>query len=177
MPAVSCSGCLYSMNVIDNFSGYVWSLPLKLKSEAADILRGWHHAVENQTNHKLKILVTDNGELISKSMEEWSTEFGIDHQRTAPYTSAQNGRAERLHRTILSHARAMRLPLYGMSSAPWPPISPISLGLLPSKEKLHMNSGLVTLPPCDTYVRLGVAHSLLSKPITPKYIIGRHCAP
>ena len=34
---------------------------------------------------------------------------GIDHQRTAPYTSAQNGRAERLHRTILRKAHTMQL--------------------------------------------------------------------
>ena len=37
----------------------------------------------------------------------WCTQFGVAHQRTAPYTSAQNGRAERLHRTILDKARAM----------------------------------------------------------------------
>ena len=109
MPVVSKSGHSYSMNVIDDFSSYVWSLPLKRKSDAATILRGWHRAVENQSNHKLKILVTDNGELVSQSMADWCTSLGIDHQRTAPYTSAQNGRAERLHRTILNKARAMRL--------------------------------------------------------------------
>ena len=51
--------------------------------------------------------MTDNGELVSNSMAEWCSQFGTDHQRTAPYTSAQTGRAERLHRTILDKARAM----------------------------------------------------------------------
>lgn len=73
------------------------------------MLQKWHRAVENQSGHKLKILVSDNGELVSKAMEEWCGQLGIDHQRTAPYTSAQNGRAERLHRTILDKARAMLL--------------------------------------------------------------------
>jgi transposase InsO family protein len=109
MPVTSRSGRRYSMNLIDDHSGYVWSLPLKLKSEASSVLRGWHRAVENQSGHKLKILVTDNGELASKSMADWCTEHGIDHQFTAPYTSAQNGRVERLHRTILGRARSMRL--------------------------------------------------------------------
>jgi len=109
MPAVSRSGRLYSMNAIDDFTGYVWSLPLRLKSKASDVLRAWHRAVENQSGHKLKILVTDNGELVSNSMKDWCTSLGIDHQLTAPYTSAHNGRAERLHRTLLGRARSMRL--------------------------------------------------------------------
>ena len=108
MPVTSRSGRVYSMNVIDDYTGYVWSLPLKRKSDASTILRGWHRAMENQSGHKLKILVTDNGELVSKSMTEWCSDLGIDHQLTAPYTSAQNGRAERLHRTLLGRARAVR---------------------------------------------------------------------
>jgi transposase InsO family protein len=109
MPCVSKSGRLYSMNVIDDFSSFVWSLPLKKKSDAAKVLQGWHQAVVNQSNHKLKILVTDNGELVSNTVSDWCSAHGINHQRTAPYTSAQNGRAEHLHRTILGHACSMRL--------------------------------------------------------------------
>ena len=85
------------MNLIDDFSSYAWSLPLKSKDEAASVLQLWHRAVENQSGHCLKILVSDNGELISKSMQDWTSIHGIDHQCTAPYTSAHNGRAERLH--------------------------------------------------------------------------------
>ena len=109
MPAVSNYGHLYSMNMIDDFSSYVWSLPLARKSEAVNVLWAWHHAVENQTGDKLKIVVTDNGELLSHTMTAWCTLHDIKHQLTAPYTSAHNGRAERLHRTILEKARAMRL--------------------------------------------------------------------
>jgi transposase InsO family protein len=42
-------------------------------------------------------------------MKEFCALHGIDHQLTAPYTSAQNGRAERLHRTLANKARTMRL--------------------------------------------------------------------
>jgi transposase InsO family protein len=109
MPVSSRSNRLYSMNVIDDFSSYVWSLPLRSKDEAAPILQSWHRAVENQCGERLKILVTDNGELSSHAMTAWCSLHGIDHQFTAPYTSAQNGRAECLHRTLLNKARAMRL--------------------------------------------------------------------
>jgi len=104
---LSSSGKLYSMNIIDDFSSYVWTVPLSSKGEAAPSLQNWHCAVENQLGHCLKILISDNGELVSQSMAEWCAEFGVDHQRTAPYTSAQNGRAERLHWTILDKAHAM----------------------------------------------------------------------
>jgi transposase InsO family protein len=97
------------MNVIDDFSSYIWSLPLRTKEEAASILQLWHHAVEKQSGHQLKILISDNGELISKSMQDWASTHGIDHQQTAPYTSAHNGCAKRLHRTLLGKSRAMHL--------------------------------------------------------------------
>ena len=49
MHSVLKYGHLYSMNVIDNYSSYVWSLPLKSKSEAIEVLHMWHCTVENQT--------------------------------------------------------------------------------------------------------------------------------
>jgi hypothetical protein len=68
MPSSSRSGHLYSMNVIDDFSSYVWSLPLRTKGEAALVLQQWHKHVMTQSDRPLKILVTDNGELVSNSM-------------------------------------------------------------------------------------------------------------
>jgi hypothetical protein len=89
MPAVSNYGHLYSMNVIDDFSSYVWSLLLAHKSDAINMLRAWHHAVENQTREKLKIVIMDNSELMSNTMTAWCALHGINHQLTAPYTVAQ----------------------------------------------------------------------------------------
>lgn len=109
MPCASHTGRVYSMNVINDYSSYVWSLPLRYKLEAAGVLRSWHRAVVNQSGHQLKILVTDNGELVSKSMTDLRSDHGIDHLLTAPYTSAHNGHAERLHRTILGCAHSMHL--------------------------------------------------------------------
>ena len=106
---VSSSGRMYSMNVIDDFSSYVWSLPLRSKGDASSILQLWHRAVTNQSKNRLQTLITDNGELVSNTMASWCAQHGINHRRTAPYTSAQNGRAERLHRTLLGKAHAMLL--------------------------------------------------------------------
>ena len=94
MPCVSKYGHLYSMNVIDDFSSYVWSLPLKSKSKAINVLCAWHCAVDNQTGEKLKVIVTDNGKLVSKTTTAWCALYSIDHQLTVPHTLAQNGQAE-----------------------------------------------------------------------------------
>ena len=106
MSVASCSGRLYLMNVIDDYSGFVWSLPLRSKSEASIVLKHWLTTVENQTSHRLKCLVTDNGELSFLQIRDLCAERGILHLFTASYTSAQNGHAERLHRTIMDHAHA-----------------------------------------------------------------------
>ena len=91
------SGCLYIMNIIDDFSGYHWMRLPKTKAEASHALRKWLLAVENQSSKKLCYLVTDNGELCSNEIAQWCAERGITHQFTAPHTFAQNGRIERLH--------------------------------------------------------------------------------
>jgi transposase InsO family protein len=106
---VSRAGCLYIMNIIDDFSGYHWTRLLKAKSEAARELRKWLLMAENQSGERLCYLVTDNGELCLGEMTRWCAERSITHQLTAPYTSAQNGRVERLHRTLMNKARTMRL--------------------------------------------------------------------
>ena len=109
MPNMSKYGHLYSMNVIDDYSSYVWSLPLANKGKAINVIRAWHCVVVNQTGDQLKIVVTNNSELISKTTKAWCATYSIEHQTTAPYTSTQNGLTEHLHHAILGKARAMRL--------------------------------------------------------------------
>jgi hypothetical protein len=104
------------MHVIDDFFSYVWSLPLLSKANAASVLQLWHKHVTTQTGLPLKILITDNGELVSTSMKNWCLSLGIEHVITAPHTSAQNGHAECVHRTILGKACAMLLACHAPTS-------------------------------------------------------------
>ena len=108
MSKPSRTGRLYLMNFIDDYSSFIWSLPLRNKSEASTVFKHWLMAVELQTPHKLKCLVTDNGELTSLQLCELCAERGILCLFTAPYTSMHNGRAERLHRTLMDKAHSMR---------------------------------------------------------------------
>ncbi len=72
------------MNLIDDFSGYVWGILLRAKKEACAPIQIWHKAVTTQTGDKLRILVTDNGELVSNDIHDWCNREGIDHHLTAP---------------------------------------------------------------------------------------------
>jgi hypothetical protein len=109
MPSSSCSRHLYLINLINNFSSYIWSLPLRNKAEAAIALQHWHKHVITQFDRPLKILVTDNGELVSNSISFWCLANSINHLVTALYMSAQNGYAECVYQMIHRKARAMHL--------------------------------------------------------------------
>ena len=109
MPITSRSGYRYSMNLIDDFSGYPWTIPLKLKSNTFPRLCSWQCSVEDQSNERVCIYTTDNGELKSTAMKQWCDSHGIEQQFTAPHVSAQNGRCERLHLTLLNKARSMSI--------------------------------------------------------------------
>lgn len=109
MPVASRTGNRYLMNLIDDFSSHPWTFALKSKSDAFAKLQDWEREMENRFQVKVGIYVTDNGELKSNTMATWCADHGITHHLTAPYTSAQNGRAERLHLTIMNKGRAMRI--------------------------------------------------------------------
>jgi transposase InsO family protein len=56
----------------------------------------------------IKILRPDNGgEFKSAKYAAWTTSLGIIHQFSSPHTPSQNGKAERLNRTIIETAKCM----------------------------------------------------------------------
>jgi hypothetical protein len=99
----------YSMSMLDDHTSFVWTKLLKTKDQAADEIIAWHARVSRQHGRTLRTLQIDNGELKSKKLESWSASLGIEIRFTAPYSSSQNGRVERVHQTIAGTARAMRI--------------------------------------------------------------------
>ena len=104
----SASGNLYVMNIVDDHSSHPWTFCLKLKSDALPVLQDWARRAEAESNERIGVIRTDGGELDSDKMEAWCNANGYTLQTTAPYTSAHNGRAERMHLTIMNRMRAMR---------------------------------------------------------------------
>ena len=70
----------------------------------------WKCLVENETDKKLKCLRSDNGgEYCSHAFEDYCSTNGIRRQKTVPRTPQENGVVERMNKTIMEHARSMRL--------------------------------------------------------------------
>ena len=77
-------------------------------SDSFSQLKAWTLLQENLTGLKVGVFCIDNGELKSAEMNTWLASRGTGVRYTAPYTSAHIGRVERLHRTLMGKARAMR---------------------------------------------------------------------
>ena len=105
---VSALGNKYVLNIVDDFFSYCWSIPLPAKSDAYKALMDWEHARKLETLLKATIYRSDNGELKCTALREWLLLCGTQYQFTAPHMSAHNRRVERVHRTLMGKARAMR---------------------------------------------------------------------
>jgi hypothetical protein len=101
-PITSISGCKYHVVFIDDFSRFTWIYPLYNKSEVFDSFVKFKLLVENQFSSKIKQLQSDGGgEYMSNHFQSFLTKHGIIHRKSCPYTSQQNGLAERKLRHIL----------------------------------------------------------------------------
>jgi len=105
---VSATGNLYNMSIIDDYSSYIWAIPLKAKDDAFPALSAWKELTEAETGEKVGIIQVDHGELDSSKTQAWCNTNGITLCFTAPYSSAMNGHVERVHRTVANKGRAMR---------------------------------------------------------------------
>ena len=113
----SVGGSIYFVSFIDDYSNYVWVHMLKRKSEVLEKFVEFVAMAENHSGRTLKKVRSDNaGEYFSNEIENFCKEKGILTEPTIPYTPQQNGKAERLNRTIMDNVRASlyhaKLPLY-----------------------------------------------------------------
>ncbi|EIN11350.1 rve-domain-containing protein, partial [Punctularia strigosozonata HHB-11173 SS5] len=93
---------------VDDFSSRNWTFLLKSKSDALELVKGWHARTARQVGYSLGTLRIDNGKLKSSAFDSFCASSGITLEYTAPYTSAENGKVERMHGTLMGCARAMR---------------------------------------------------------------------
>ena len=119
-PITSNSGFQFYLVVLDDYSHYVWTFPLRHKSDVLPTLISFHAFVRTQFQRDIKCFHTHNGRKFdSTATRAFCTTHGISLRLTCPYTSQQNGRAERVLRTINDSVRAL---LFHASVPPrfWP---------------------------------------------------------
>ncbi|KAJ9563084.1 hypothetical protein OSB04_008244 [Centaurea solstitialis] len=100
-PVTSLSGFKYYVLFLDDFSHFLWVFPLRAKSEVFSIFKTFRAYVLNQFKTDIQLFQCDNGrEFNNQPFLDFFKTHGIKIRFSCPYTSPQNGKAERTIRTI-----------------------------------------------------------------------------
>jgi hypothetical protein len=100
-PVVSVSGSKYYLVIIDDYTHYLWTFPLKLKSGTFTTLSHFFAYVSTQFSRTVKAIQCDNGhEFDNSSTRFFLLSNGTQLQMSCPYTSTQNGKAKHIIRSV-----------------------------------------------------------------------------
>ncbi|GJR63931.1 putative ribonuclease H-like domain-containing protein [Tanacetum coccineum] len=98
----------YCLVVTDDYSRFSWVFFLATKDETSGILKTFITSIENQINHKVKIIRCDNGtEFKNNDLNQFCGMKGIKREFSVARTPQQNGVVERKNRTLIEAARTM----------------------------------------------------------------------
>lgn len=87
-PIVSNSGFKFYLIILDDFSHFAWSFPLRHKSDVLPMLISFHAFVLTQFQCPIVSIQTDNGkEFDNNAARSFFTSHGIVLRLTCPYTS------------------------------------------------------------------------------------------
>nr|GEZ57837.1 putative ribonuclease H-like domain-containing protein [Tanacetum cinerariifolium] len=103
----------YCLLVTDDYSMFSWVFFLATKDETSTILKTFTTGIENQINHKVKIIRSDNGiEFKNHGLNQFCGMKRIKREFSVARTPQQNGIAERKNRTLIEAARTMLADSY-----------------------------------------------------------------
>jgi hypothetical protein len=104
-PIVSVPGSKYYLVIFDDFTYYLWTFLLKLKSDIFTTLSNFVAYVSTQFG---KAIQCDNGrEFNNSSTRIFLLSNGTQLQMSCPHTSPQNGKAERIIRSVNNVIRTL----------------------------------------------------------------------
>jgi hypothetical protein len=107
-PIVSVLGSKYYLVILDNFTHYLWTFPLKLKSNTFTTLSNIFAYIASQFGSTVKAIKCDNGcEFDNPSTRTFLLSKGTRLRMSCPYTSSQNGKVERIIRSINNVIRTL----------------------------------------------------------------------
>ena len=108
MQETSLGGNKYVATFLDDFSRLSIAIPVPSKASVITTVKNVTTLLETQAGRKLRVVRTDRGgEYLNNELKAFYAGKGIVHETTAPYTPEQNGKAERLNRTLMERVRAM----------------------------------------------------------------------
>ena len=87
-----------------------WVYWIHKKFDVFNTFKKWKYLIENETRKMLKCLRSDKGgEYYSNKFDNHCPYHGIHREKVVPETPQQNGVPKRMNRTIMEHARCMRM--------------------------------------------------------------------
>ncbi|GKA22180.1 putative ribonuclease H-like domain-containing protein [Tanacetum coccineum] len=96
------------ITVTDDFSRFSWVFFLATKSETSRSLKKFITEIENQLNHKVKVIRSDIGtKFKNREMDEFCGQKGIKREYCVARTPQQNRVTERKNMTLIEAARTM----------------------------------------------------------------------
>jgi len=133
----SAGGKIYFMPVVDAGTSYKYGAYLSDKSDSSTITAfdAFRVEAESMTGRKIRRLRTDRA-YDSSAWNDYCQRHGIVHEFTAPYSSAQNGLAERAIRTTMDDVRTL-LHDSGLGHSYWAEAASYSVdtrNLIPSRR-------------------------------------------
>ncbi|MGG6712907.1 UNVERIFIED_CONTAM: transposase family protein, partial [Salmonella enterica subsp. enterica serovar Weltevreden] len=91
----------YYILFLDDFSNYLWTVPIANKNIALPLFQNFHTLIKTQFGISIKNLQYDNGkEFDNGPFHNFCTSTGMQFHFSCPYTSSQNGKAERKIKSI-----------------------------------------------------------------------------
>ncbi|GKV03333.1 hypothetical protein SLEP1_g15654 [Rubroshorea leprosula] len=107
-PTLSFSRIKYYLLFLDEYSHYFWVYPLSSKAQVFDSFLKFSTFVSTQFGAKIKALQCDNGrEFDNSQFASYFHTHGIHLHSSCPSTPQQNGKAERMNRTIMNMVRSL----------------------------------------------------------------------
>ena len=111
-PIINSAGHRYYLLFLDDFSNFLWTYPLTHKSQTFSTFTMFAKMIKTQFGRQIKQLQCDNGkEYANTAFTNYCHQNGMLLRFSCPYTSSQNGKAERkirsinnMVRTLLAHA-------------------------------------------------------------------------
>jgi hypothetical protein len=153
------SGYKYYLIILDDCSHFLWTFPLRLKSETFPTLANFFSYVKTQFGCTIQSIQCDKGrEFDNSSTRTFFLTHGVLLWMSCPYTSSQKGKAERMIRSINNIIRSL---LFQASLAPsfWVEglhTAPYLLNRLPTKTLAFATPHLALFGSHPTYTHLHV---------------------
>lgn len=107
-PVIRVSGFKYYLVILDDCSHYVWIYPLRFKSNTFSTLSHFFAYVKTQCSTTILNVQCDNGqEFDNSAARTFFLTNGVHLRMSCPHTSPQNGRAERIIRSLNNIVRSL----------------------------------------------------------------------